>query len=79
MVSLPGSLGFAFEVRDVLGNTGRQCTIMNFESLTWCSAIEFEPWHQGTLQGGPAGTVLQGLSQLKINRIFREKKIWVQG
>ncbi|KAJ7384040.1 hypothetical protein OS493_024054 [Desmophyllum pertusum] len=35
IVGLPGTPGFEFQVRDVLGDIGRQCTIMNFESSPW--------------------------------------------
>ncbi len=42
IVGLPGAPGFEFQVRDVLGETARQCTIMNFESLPWvCRTTEF--------------------------------------
>ena len=42
IVGLPGHPGFEFQVRHVLGDTGRQCTIMNFESLPWvCRITEF--------------------------------------
>ena len=42
LVGLPGEPGFDFQARFVLGETGRQCTIMNFESLPWaCRTTEF--------------------------------------
>ncbi|KAL9952978.1 hypothetical protein ACROYT_G040312 [Oculina patagonica] len=42
IVGLPGKAGFNFQIRHVLGETGRQCTIMNFESLPWaCRFTEF--------------------------------------
>ena len=42
LVGLPGGPGFEFQVRHVLGETGRQCTIMNFESSPWvCRTTEF--------------------------------------
>ena len=42
IVGFPGNPGFGFQVRHVLGNTSRQCTIMNFESLPWaCRTTEF--------------------------------------
>ncbi|KAJ7384060.1 hypothetical protein OS493_024074 [Desmophyllum pertusum] len=41
-LGLPGEPGLDFQVRHVLGETGRQCTIMNFESLPWaCRTTEF--------------------------------------
>lgn len=39
LVGLPGEPGFDFQVRHVLGDVGRQCTIMNFESLPWACRI----------------------------------------
>ena len=42
IVGLPGYPGFARETCHILGDIGRQCTIMNFESEPWlCSIIEF--------------------------------------
>ena len=42
IVGLPGEPGLDFQVRHVLGDIGRKCTIMNFESLPWaCRATEF--------------------------------------
>ena len=42
VVGLPGEPGFEFQARHVLGDAGRQCTIMNFESLPWaCRTTEF--------------------------------------
>ena len=42
LVGMPGEPGFEFQVRHVLGETGQQCTIMNFESLPWaCRITEF--------------------------------------
>ena len=42
IVGLPGYPGFEYQARDLLGDTGRQCTIMNFELLPWmCSINEF--------------------------------------
>ena len=42
IVGLPGYPGFDREVRHILGDIGRQCTIMNFESEPWlCGIIEF--------------------------------------
>ena len=42
IVGLPGYPGFDREARHILGDTGRQCTIMNFESVPWlCHIIEF--------------------------------------
>ena len=42
LVGLPGGPGFEFQVHHVLGETGRQCTIMNFESSPWvCRTTEF--------------------------------------
>lgn len=42
LVGMPGEPGFEFQVRHVLGETGRQCTVMNFESLPWaCRITEF--------------------------------------
>ena len=42
LVGLPGGPGFDFQVRHVLGETGQQCTIMNFESSPWvCRTTEF--------------------------------------
>ena len=42
LVGLPGGPGFEFQVRHVLGETGRQCTILNFESSPWvCRTTEF--------------------------------------
>ena len=42
IVGLPGYPGFDREVRHILGDTGRQCTIMNFEAVPWlCRIIEF--------------------------------------
>ena len=42
IVGLPGAPGFEFQVRDVLGDSAKQCTIMNFESLPWvCRTTEF--------------------------------------
>ena len=42
IVGLPGKPGFEFQIRHVLGETGRQCTIMNFETLPWaCRISEF--------------------------------------
>ncbi|KAJ7384041.1 hypothetical protein OS493_024055 [Desmophyllum pertusum] len=35
IVGLPGAPGFEFQVCHVLGDVGRQCTIMNFESSPW--------------------------------------------
>ncbi|XP_078351394.1 uncharacterized protein LOC144636134 isoform X2 [Oculina patagonica] len=37
IVGLPGGPGFEFQVREVLGDVARQCTIMNFESSPWVS------------------------------------------
>ena len=39
LVGLPGSPGFEFEVRHLLGEKGKQCTIMNFDSLPWACRI----------------------------------------
>ena len=40
IVGLPGGPGFEFQVREVLGDVGQQCTIMNFESSPWvCNAF----------------------------------------
>ena len=42
IVGLPGEPGFDFQVRHILGETGRHCTIMNFESLPWaCRTTQF--------------------------------------
>ena len=42
VVGLPGLPGFEFETQHVLGDTKKQCTIINFESLPWaCRATEF--------------------------------------
>ena len=42
IVGLPGYPGFDREVRHILGDTGRQCTIINIESEPWlCGIIEF--------------------------------------
>jgi len=42
IAGLPGHPGFEFQARDLLGDTGRQCTIMNFESSPWeCRITEF--------------------------------------
>ncbi|XP_078351418.1 tauropine dehydrogenase-like isoform X1 [Oculina patagonica] len=42
IVALPGEPGIDFQIRHVLGETGRQCTIMNFESLPWaCRTTSF--------------------------------------
>ena len=42
LVGLPGEPGFEFQARNALGDAGRQCTIMNFESLPWaCRTTEF--------------------------------------
>ena len=42
IVGLPGYPGFDSEARHILGDKGRQCTIMNFESEPWlCRIIEF--------------------------------------
>ena len=42
LVGLPGSPGFEFEVCHLLGEKGKQCTIMNFASLPWvCRTTEF--------------------------------------
>lgn len=42
LVGMPGEPGFEFQVRHVLGETGRRCTVMNFESLPWaCRITEF--------------------------------------
>ena len=39
IVGMPGEPGFEFQARYELGDTGRQCTIMNFESLPWACRI----------------------------------------
>ena len=42
IVGLPGGPGFEFQVREVLGDVARQCTIMNFESSPWvCRVTKF--------------------------------------
>ena len=42
IVGLPGGPGFEFQVREVLGDVARKCTIMNFESSPWvCRTTEF--------------------------------------
>ena len=42
IVGLPGGPGFEFQVREVLGDVARQCTIMNFESSPWvCRTTAF--------------------------------------
>ncbi len=43
IVGLPGGPGFEFQVREVLGDEARQCTIVNFESSPWvCRTSEFD-------------------------------------
>ena len=42
LVGLPGGPGFEFQVREVLGDVARQCTILNFESSPWvCRTTAF--------------------------------------
>ena len=42
IVGLPGGPGFEFQVREVLGDVARQCTILNFESSPWvCRTTAF--------------------------------------
>ena len=42
IVGLPGHPGFDFQARDLLKDSGRQCTIMNFESSPWeCRITDF--------------------------------------
>ena len=42
IVGLPGGPGFEFQVREVLGDVARKCTIMNFESSPWvCRVTKF--------------------------------------
>ena len=35
IVGLPGGPGFEFEVRELLGDVARECTIVNFEKSPW--------------------------------------------
>ena len=39
IVGMPGGPGFEFQARSLLGDTGRQCTIMDFETLPWACRI----------------------------------------
>jgi len=42
IVGLPGDRGFHFQVTHMLGDTGRQFTVLNFESLPWaCLTTKF--------------------------------------
>lgn len=42
IVGLPGHPGFVLQARHLLGVTGRQCTLIHFESLPWeCRITEF--------------------------------------
>ncbi|KAK3704031.1 hypothetical protein QZH41_006180 [Actinostola sp. cb2023] len=39
LVGLPGQPGFDFQVYSVLGAAGKQCSVMNFETLPWATRI----------------------------------------
>lgn len=42
IVGLPGASGLEFQVRGILGDKAKKCTVMNFESLPWaCRLGEF--------------------------------------
>ena len=39
IIGLPGQAGFEFDVRGILGDVAKDCTLVNFESLPWACRI----------------------------------------
>ena len=65
IVGLPGYPGFDREAREALGDKGRQCTIMKFESLLWlCRIIEFG------VKCNVLGTIEELLGTMEVHKMF---------